>query len=417
MKKKILQSFKVINPYGVLFTLLLVSLPFSLRVTNITVVITFAYWLFIDRSKVVRDYTTLIFLIILFLSYMIGTTYSQNLSEALFDLEKHLPLLLFPIIFSTIIVTERQRTYLCITFLTTVIIAMLYCLGWEAFAHYKVYGRLYPANFDYFRLSELTQITQLEPPYFGMYIGLALLILSNLFKRRMISIHVFLSLSLFSGIFLLFSGARTATIASIIALFVFWTVQKRFKIVLILTLTMVVIAIIVFYDSVLRGRFKEAVTLRNPNEAKTYSSLSLRLDKWNSAFSVIKRNLFFGVGTGDHQAALNKSYLENNVYEAYDKKYNAHNQYLEITVALGLVGLFCLLSTLAVGLYHSFARKDWIYFSFILLFSVCILTESMLERQKGVVFFSFFNSFLAFSSKKDDDESLNFNVFLLWKKS
>jgi len=42
----------------------------------------------------------------------------------------------------------------------------------------------------------------------------------------------------------------------------------------------------------------------------------------------------------------------------------------------------------------AFKRKDYIYFFFILLFAMSILTESMFENQAGVVFYAFFNALL-----------------------
>jgi hypothetical protein len=45
----------------------------------------------------------------------------------------------------------------------------------------------------------------------------------------------------------------------------------------------------------------------------------------------------------------------------------------------------------------AFRRKDYIYFFFIILFSMNILVESMFENQAGVVFYAFFNSLLFWS--------------------
>ena len=126
------------------------------------------------------------------------------------------------------------------------------------------------------------------------------------------------------------------------------------------------------------------------------SSANLRVIKWKSALEVFQSNFLVGVGTGDVNEELVKEYTRKNFYWGIRDKYNAHNQYLEIAIALGIVGLVVWLLNLAVPFYNSLIAKEYLYTEFIFIFSLSCLTESMLCAQKGVVFYAFFNSLFLF---------------------
>ena len=87
-------------------------------------------------------------------------------------------------------------------------------------------------------------------------------------------------------------------------------------------------------------------------------------------------------------------YEKKEITTAYEQKLNAHNQYLQTFVAVGLIGFLVLTLMLLVPLLSSLKKRHTIYFLFILLFSFNLLIEDMLERQAGVVFYAFFNGLL-----------------------
>jgi hypothetical protein len=66
----------------------------------------------------------------------------------------------------------------------------------------------------------------------------------------------------------------------------------------------------------------------------------------------------------------------------------------------GLLGLLAFSLCLWAGIFRLY--KDSSYVSFILIFSLMCLTESIGERQKGVVFFTFFQVlFLGFEKRTE----------------
>ncbi|MFN7604055.1 MAG: O-antigen ligase family protein [Bacteroidota bacterium] len=109
---------------------------------------------------------------------------------------------------------------------------------------------------------------------------------------------------------------------------------------------------------------------------------------WVCAIDVIKNDLWLGVGTGDGQDALQESYLNRNfVLAGKYNRFNAHNQYLQVAINFGLIGLLSWLGVLIWLLYHQ--RRNWLLLTLITIFLFSMLTESMLETNKGVLTFSF----------------------------
>src|SRR5437016_6103802 len=124
---------------------------------------------------------------------------------------------------------------------------------------------------------------------------------------------------------------------------------------------------------------------------------------WNCALELIKSEPILEVGTGDVEDELQKCYTSNQYTSLTywtDTRFNAHNQFLETAIGLGIPGLILLLSCFIIALYQAYMYKNIMYVIFIVLFAVSCLTESMLERQNGVVFYAFFNSLFAFNKFK-----------------
>jgi len=85
---------------------------------------------------------------------------------------------------------------------------------------------------------------------------------------------------------------------------------------------------------------------------------------------------------------------------AFKLELNAHNQYLQTMITLGIIGLIVLLLNLILPALYSMEQKHYLYLVFLILIGFNLLFESMLETQAGVVFYAFFNAYL-FAIKKD----------------
>lgn len=105
-------------------------------------------------------------------------------------------------------------------------------------------------------------------------------------------------------------------------------------------------------------------------------------------------NYLLGVGVGNKEAILTGIYHKYSYWAAY-MKYNAHNQFLDTLLSTGLIGLGCLVFWFIQLLLYGFKTNNKYLVNFIMLISICSLTESTLERMKGVAFVILFTAVLA----------------------
>lgn len=102
----------------------------------------------------------------------------------------------------------------------------------------------------------------------------------------------------------------------------------------------------------------------------------------------------FGVGTGNVDEALSEGLTEigqNDLAKKNDKNeivYNPHNQFLQTTLEIGIIGLLIFIFVLSKSIQIGLRQKNWF-----LMIMVCSLIfnsffESILQRQSGIVFYT-----------------------------
>jgi O-antigen ligase len=127
----------------------------------------------------------------------------------------------------------------------------------------------------------------------------------------------------------------------------------------------------------------------------------VRLTIWQSCLEIIKENPLLGVGLGDVEQKLLDKYKRFNYTEGLDRRYNAHNQFLQTTVEVGVLGLATLLFVMGVSISFAITKKNFVSLCFLSIALLFFLSESILVRQKGIVFFSFFMPLLNVVAFKD----------------
>ncbi len=140
----------------------------------------------------------------------------------------------------------------------------------------------------------------------------------------------------------------------------------------------------------------DVVTGASQYDSNTSEGTGERLLIWGASLELVRKNPILGVGTGDVKDVLLQKYQEKGITNAYLLRLNAHNQYLQTTIALGILGLLVVLGCLFLPLYEALRQKNILVFLFILIVAFNLLVESMFERQAGIVFYSFFNALLFF---------------------
>ncbi|UII27944.1 O-antigen ligase family protein [Fulvivirga maritima] len=391
-------------------------MPFGIVLSNISIIGLFIIWLIVKKRQVnaKQRYSILMF-ISLFIISVVGLIWTSTISKGLFTVEKSFALLLFPIIIGTGPKLKREQLiWVLLMFSVSVIIAS--CISLLDRLHFiYLTNRSLVTIFKYYNTHlNFLSLLGLHPTYFSLYLLFSMISLTIIFciKDRPVGIPLIVLVIAILFITFIIYLCASRSIILITGLFVFlsftlWLFRKCN----ILNATAVIFAIIVLSGFIIYNLPETNNTKKRfENLIKDNGSTSLRYELGESRFSrwkVILENYsefyLVGVGTGDSQQFLNECYRENDLKNALRKEYNSHNQYLDYFIKYGVLGLIAFSLVLFLSLRHAYYKGEKLYLIFIVLIILVCMGESFFLRQKGVVFYSFFNSLLFFNSFKISD--------------
>lgn len=331
----------------------------------------------------------------LFGLYVFGVIYSEDKILGLNNLVEKLSLLIFPlaIYISSINYREKLKFILysfvdgCfISGVISLIVSMLvfnFTLDSSSF----FYG-----NSSYF----------LHSSYLSMYLNFALLVLyfttdlftGKVFEKRKVR-H--LLLMLFFSIIILFSASKTGLIFMLLihfsAILYRIVINKEYVRGAVALVSFIVLSGLVFqFSSTIQNRVNEMFTVVASGDTSSGSTTAARAKIWNISLGLIAEKPLIGYGTSDEKEVLIDAYEKDELFDFAEKKLNAHNQFLQTGIAVGLAGMVALILMLFIPLYFSLKNKYYLYGCFIVLICFNFFTEAMLERQAGVVFYALFNA-------------------------
>lgn len=401
--------------YEFLFMLLVFLIPIHQRFLSIIIALIIVNWILewdfkVKISRIKEDENRFYNLgfIILYLLYLLGLIYSENLKYGMFDLEVKLSLIIFPVIFSTLPqgIFKREKTnYLIKSWIAGNIVATIVCIVCSLLRFSST------NNFNEFYYSRLSVL--LHPGYFAMYLNLTIVFLIHIVHNSWNTLskiekflYPILSLWIFVFIILLSSKAGIISLALILItyiLFYFITTRKVFRSLSFLFLTVIIflLSLLIFPRSY--GRIEKASeVIANPGSISndTKEGTAERILIWKASLSIIRNNFFFGLGTGDIKDGLVKVYKDKGYSTAQERRLNAHNQYLQTFISIGIIGFLVLILSFLMPAVYSIKGGDIIYLLFLIIIAFNFLVESMLERQAGVIFYAFFNSYFFLIKKR-----------------
>ncbi|MFH1296897.1 MAG: O-antigen ligase family protein [Bacteroidota bacterium] len=339
--------------------------------------------------------------LLFYLLYLVGLLYSDNMDYGRFDIEVKLSLGIFPLLFATFepeIFRIIRLRYLFFAFVAGCFFASGFCTV-NAVIGYVQTGD--PDVFSYSRFSMLHHTS-----YFAMFLNFAVVLILAYFRENFRSMTRWQLIGI--TLLLLYFTLMVVLIASKIGLVSLMTIYLLFTLLILsrkrerkmapypVILAVVMVAMMMMSPGTMH---RVNTTTDAMEHVKTVppdasESTAERILIWRSSVDIIREHPLFGVGTGDVKDALLNEYEQHGIKYAMSRRLDAHNQYFQTTLSLGLVGFLALITMLAWPGILAFIRKDYIYVFFILLFSMNILVESMFENQAGVVFYAFFNALL-----------------------
>jgi len=330
-----------------------------------------------EKNKEVDKYLGFFYLI-LFSYIALRIIGNENLRYGLRVFERNLPLLIIPLL----IIPNKinQPKYFYRSFVLGIAIASIVAMVGVGFNQFIVANEestwYFSAIYDY----------GFHPSFMAMYALVALIMLD---QRPLFSQTWTILLSVLFSLFVVFSSSRMALIVLLLLIIIKAIISgKR-----IFYYGLVVITILMgaFYYISDDFRFKvnqlkdfQGFSYYDNNN---YGSVSVRVAKIKASNMVWQENKWFGVGTGDYRDALVEKYRSKEIecWLCARERYHSHNQYLNILVAQGLVGLFLFAIWVTYLLYLGWKEGDSLLLGVLFIFLMFSLTDSILEVQRGVV--------------------------------
>lgn len=325
-------------------------------------------------------------LFILFFSvYAFSLCYSENKTHGLDQINKLLPFILFPVVFSYYKPSRKEVILLLKTFVFGCVMAFVLSLGSQ------VYSYLQGEAYSFYYL-DFIDILWMHPTYLSLYLNFGILAIYYLYTQSEVSFYYVSFITLLFVVFILLLSARMQIIIMFLCLFLTfshlliknWSIKKA----LLLLLFGFGAVFFILQNQHLTNRFRYIQNLNyDYTQTKNWNGASVRLAIWNSALDVINEHKILGVGVGDEDDELLKSYKNNGFMFAYELNYVAHNQFVQILLATGLLGFLIYLATFIYLFYQSFQYKNLLIFSLAFVLLLTGFTESFLRMQSGLVFF------------------------------
>lgn len=356
------------------------------------------------KKEKLKDLLSLKVLILqaIFFVTLISCIYTSYPASAGTDVTRQLVILLFPIFFSlTSLNLHKYRDNLLFIFSLVCMCVIVY-LYLHAFVVIHYFKLPLKTIFSNALISHnFSAPIGMHATFFSLQISVALLyMLSLLINGRAYKLFYLAAiLLLFAGIVQL--GSKAILIAVLISAnlavpYFLIARSKRIKYVLI---TGAVSALVIF-ASLSTGSFRERYLTDLKNDLShtlPTETVEPRLVRWKAIVAVIEKSPVIGYGAGSELSLLHDTYYHQKLYISFLHWLNAHNQYLTFMLVSGIIGLLVYLITLFYGFKIAFRQRDLLFFVFLLLIVMVSLSESLLNAEKGIWFYSLFFSFFVFS--------------------
>ena len=411
-------AISYINIYQFLLGVCSFLLCFSPKLVPLGLILVFLAGIF----GLVKKHATIVFpnklmlaFMLLYLAYLIGFLFTNNAPVGLKYLEYKLSFIPMPVIF---LIRPRQAIGL---FSVTVglIAAIIYTTATSLVEGIQCYNEI-----DYFlECFTSSYLTTEHPTYFAVYLTLSMALSWHgwknnfpYFKTPFVLLYNLIALTmLVLGLSL--SGVSFALL--VIGIIVLVLINKRWgKWAALSTILAAPILLIFLFFSV--PSLKSDVSgslhsfskfIENPDQFLefdgTHSGDDVRLIMWAVTTKEIVKHPM-GVGTGDvdfHLSERLQSYHQTEMARKDDRGqiiYNPHNQFLQTGLEIGIIGMIILIFIVFYGIVKGVKTKNWLLVLLASSLAYNCLFESMLQRQSGIVFFTFWLVLLSIYSVKSE---------------
>ncbi len=360
-----------------------IPLTGGLIAIGLTWIFSFSYK---EKLKNILKDPLAISLMLYYLLHLFSMTYTDNIAEGWNDVLLKISIFLLPLFMMSTSFISGQKRFQILKIFALLMMLMAASDLILSFLDYNESG-----SSRVFFYVGLTHFLPGQPHYVSWYYSMALFI--SLYQILRGS-NKKLLWALGAGLLLVSLILLTSRAFYIAFTFVFIvSVVKAFRSSILSkqTLRVVILALGLFIIGIISIPNTSSRIIDAKNEVKSLMGTSSkhtnpRVHLWEHGVQLIVENPLLGLGVGDAREALTKTFEEIRP-NFFRYNFNFHNQYLQSWAEVGILGVLLLIFLMI----RPFSQKDQhpLFLIFLGLTLIGFLTESMLERQAGVLFFAF----------------------------
>jgi O-antigen ligase len=336
-----------------------------------------------------------IFSILFFSTHVVGLLWTENMEWGLLIVNKMWYFLLLLPILLTITKKEYISHYISAFILAMTLTELLSYLVW-----FEVIGPLHKATAGN-PTPTMSHISYNPFLVFGIYLSSHRALFNKNLTKLSKYIYVIFVVTMSINMFI--TGGRAGQVMYFVMLSIlifqyYGSDQKIRSIIALFIITPSVILGAYNFSDIFHKRVNDAVSDVRFHSAGIDSNTSVgqRMTYITNTLEIIKKNPFFGVGTGDFPSEYSKINVKNT--PSMNPTTNPHNMYILITAQLGLFGLLGMLLIFYQQIKFSLSEKIKINkdlgIVLPLLFLVAMFSDSYLLGHYTTLLFVFFSSFL-----------------------
>jgi len=350
-----------------------------------------------------------------FLLSVITSFYSQDRKESINIITKQSAVFIIPVAFVLSgIDLNRYKIPLCSIFVVTCTATVIY-LYFDAlhtifYFHLPVSVLFSPAFMNH----NFSMPIELHATYLSLYVAFSIAILAFLTATEKRTV---LKCLYIVGIFILSAGllqlsSRSVIIALLVIINVVFPVfllkkkQRSFFCITSVFLSFLLLFGVTRIDA-FENRYVSELKKDLSDKISVVEIEESRVTRWEAITGLVKKAPLIGYGTGSEKKVLQDKYFEQKLYSSYLNQLNTHNEYLDFLLKAGFAGLAVFVWVLSMGFLTAWKQKDFLLAAFLVLLVVVCISENILDRNKGIFFYSFFFSLFLLTVKKSESQSVN----------
>jgi O-antigen ligase len=343
-------------------------------------------------------YRLLLLPILFFLASLCGILFAEDLPAAYNQVGRQIPLFTIPLVFILLDkkMSEHEVHLIFMFFVLACLACALACCGYAVFQIIDNRSFIDPHNRgEYiFSYTNLTEPVGFDPIYLSMFCNFAVIIA---FTSPVIPLTRWRNpIVIFLGFFILLIASKIGIITFLLILLIaIGKIAKRLRTYALIGFVLLIGLVAVTQVPFLRSRFITPWEFRyDESHGEKWNSTTFRLAIWSCSAATIAKHPLMGYGTAGGQKALEVVFREKHFTWGLNHHYNAHNQFISTQLDLGIAGFLIIVAMVLLPFFEAIKKEYFLGVIFLIIIMLSFLVESVLLRQKGIVFFTFFYSLL-----------------------